>query len=96
VHPSSSSRTNLTGNRRDTANVIAKYYLSEKTTAEQKKLIRRKYNRMLASWILERMRNRTLSVPQAMKNNFPDDVTAMTLLLSPFYIFKKFVTKIFR
>jgi glycosyltransferase involved in cell wall biosynthesis len=96
VHPASSSRTNLTGNRRDTANVIAKYYLSNLTTAHHKKLIRRKYNRMLASWILERMRNRTLSVPQAMKNNFPDDVTAMTLLLSPFYIFKKFLTKIFR
>ncbi len=96
VHPSSSSRTNLTGNRRDTANVIAKYYLSNLTTSQQKKLIRRKYNRMLASWILERLRNRRLSVPQAMKNNFPDDVTAMTLLLSPFYILKKFVTKIFR
>jgi len=82
VHPSSSSRTN--------------YYLSNQTTSDQKKLIRRKYNRVLASWILERMRNRSLSVPQAMKNNFPDDVTAMTLLLSPFYIFKKFLTKIFR
>lgn len=96
VHQSSSSRTDLTGNRKDTMNILAKYKSKTKFFSIPYLLIVNRYFEFFADFIIESIVHKRIKFIQVNNNDMGGAFNILALLLSPFYLFKRIVRKILK
>jgi glycosyltransferase involved in cell wall biosynthesis len=93
IHSSSSSRTDLTLNRKDTLNVLAKYFSKEGLSLSYKFLIINRYFKFVADFIVEKIKYKRIHFFKVLNNNAPFWLNLYSLLVFPIYLTLKIFNK---
>ncbi len=95
IHPTSSSRTDLTGNRKDTMNVLLKYLRLDDCTFFQKLLIRKRYCEFVADFFVERIKYKRIRFLETLNFNKARFLGFTAILLLPFFLIIKLIKRSF-
>jgi glycosyltransferase involved in cell wall biosynthesis len=93
IHLNSSSRTDLTANRKDTLNVLAKYMSKQNVSFFQKCLIINRYFEFFANFLIERIKYKRINFLKLINNNTGTLITVLAFIVFPIYFMKKLITK---
>ncbi len=96
IHPNSSSRNDLTLNRKDTMNVLAKYLSHLKINFSQKLLIVNRYAEFFIDFLIERIKYGRIKLKMVLNNDAGKLINLIAIILSPFYLCKKIIKKLIR
>ncbi len=94
IHNSSSSRTDLTKNRKDTTGVLLKYFKSDDCSFSQKMMIAVRYCRFTADFFAERVLHKRIRFFESLNMKSAGLLGLIALLLLPFFLTIKSFQKI--
>ena len=94
IHPNSSSRTDLTGNRKDTINVLLKFFSMKNCTFFQKLLIRRRYGEFVADFLVESIKYKRIKFWETLNFREAGTLSAIAVLLLPVFLITKSVKRL--
>ncbi len=90
IYPESNSRRNLTISKKDTLNVLAKYY---SLTPTYRKPIRKRYYDYIAIFCAQKLKGQLFDWKILFSNKMPYIVRLIGILTSPYHIFKFVLTR---
>ncbi|MEI6488145.1 MAG: glycosyltransferase [Bacteroidota bacterium] len=96
IHPSSSSRNDLTRNRKDTSDILAKYRLKVNFMSLEYLLILNRYFEYFVDFIIESAYHKRIRFFTVVQNDMGKFWNLIAFVLSPFYFLKKIIYKIAR
>ncbi len=96
IHQQSSSRTNLTNNKRDTLNVLAKYIHSHRTNFSQKFLLINRYADFLTDFTIERVRFNKIDLGVILNTKSNLGLNVYTYSVFPYFFIRKILRKFFK
>lgn len=95
IHGASSSRNDRTVNRRDTLDVLMKYYHFKITTAKQKLILLMRYIDFVGDILLDKVRYNNVKIIAAIRFFKRPVLNCLSLLLFPCYLINKITSKLF-
>ncbi|MEO8149860.1 MAG: glycosyltransferase [Bacteroidia bacterium] len=95
IHKASSSRNDLTVNKKETLDVLMKYFAGRRTNSNQKFFIIMRYFEYTGDILLDKIRIGNLKFLEALRFPKRPLLNSAALLVFPFYLVYKILTKIF-